>query len=72
MAPPRQRTTAVHDDSRSEASSTAREHKTASKGRKTANAPAVGVSRAEAKAAAAANVTSAPAVAVEDNLPKVV
>ncbi|PKY01414.1 hypothetical protein P168DRAFT_329380 [Aspergillus campestris IBT 28561] len=67
MAPPRQRTTAVHDDSRSEASSTAREHKTASKGRKTANAPAAGVSRAEAKAAA--NVTSAPAV--EDNLPKI-
>lgn len=67
MAPPRQRTTAVHDDSRSEASSTAREHKTASKGRKTANAPAASASRAEPKAAA--NVTSAPAV--EDNLPKV-
>ncbi|PLN75962.1 hypothetical protein BDW42DRAFT_179649 [Aspergillus taichungensis] len=67
MAPPRQRTTAVHDDSRSEASSTAREHKTASKGRKTANAPAAGVSRIEAKAVA--NVTSAPAV--EDNLPKI-
>ncbi|PLB39553.1 histone deacetylase complex subunit SAP30 Sin3-binding domain-containing protein [Aspergillus candidus] len=67
MAPPRQRTTAVHDDSRSEASSTAREHKTASKGRKTANAPAASASRAEPKAAA--NVTSAPAV--EDNLPKI-
>ncbi|KAL5332808.1 hypothetical protein BJX70DRAFT_98800 [Aspergillus crustosus] len=61
MAPPRQRTTAVQDDSRSEASSTTTKDlkAAAAKGRKAVtNVAATSISR-EAKVAA--NVTSAPA-----------
>lgn len=70
MAPPRKGATAIVDDSRSEASSGTREHKgTSSKGRKGANGSA-----AFKAAAAAANVTSAPAaqsVEQSEDLPKV-
>ncbi|KAL4937683.1 hypothetical protein BDV06DRAFT_68098 [Aspergillus oleicola] len=72
MAPPRQRTTAVQDDSRSEASSTTtKEIKTAaSKGRKGANGVTTSISR-EVKVTT--NVTSAPATQGEqlDNLPRI-
>ncbi|KAL4789219.1 hypothetical protein BDV19DRAFT_33710 [Aspergillus venezuelensis] len=72
MAPPRQRTTAVQDDSRSEASSTTtKEIKTAaSKARKGANGVTTSVSR-EVKVTT--NVTSAPATQGEqlDNLPRI-
>ncbi|KAL4918163.1 hypothetical protein BDW62DRAFT_181958 [Aspergillus aurantiobrunneus] len=73
MAPPRQRTTAVQDDSRSEASSTTtKEFKAAAaKGRKGANnAATTSVSR-EVKVAS--NVTSAPTAQGEqpDNLPRI-
>ncbi|PYH91665.1 hypothetical protein BO71DRAFT_43347 [Aspergillus ellipticus CBS 707.79] len=75
MAPPRQRTTAVQDDSRSEGSSTAREHKTtAVKARKGAggSVAVTSVNSREAKAPAhLANVTSAPAGGKQDNLPKI-
>jgi hypothetical protein len=62
MAPPRQRATAVQDDSRSEGSSSAREHKTGTgKGRKAANSSVVVNSISSVKiSAAVANVTSAP------------
>ncbi|KKK14534.1 hypothetical protein P175DRAFT_0301442 [Aspergillus ochraceoroseus IBT 24754] len=75
MAPPRQR---VHDDSRSEASSTTtKELKTGgAKGRKAANGgvAAAALSSREAKVAAnSANVTSAPAAQAEsaDSLPRI-
>lgn len=73
MAPPRQRNTAVQDDSRSEASSTTtKELKAAtSKARKTVNGVAATSVSREAKAST--NVTSAPATQGEqlDNLPRV-
>ncbi|KAK1139645.1 hypothetical protein N8T08_000582 [Aspergillus melleus] len=61
MAPPRQRTTAIQDDSRSEGSSTTREHKTTTtKGRKgNTSLAATSVSVRETKTTV--NVTSAPA-----------
>lgn len=75
MAPPRQRATAVHDDSRSEGSSTTREHKTGTgKGRKAANSSAVVNSASHVKiSASVANVTSAPMGDGDqsDNQPKV-
>ncbi|KAB8216930.1 hypothetical protein BDV33DRAFT_178074 [Aspergillus novoparasiticus] len=75
MAPPRQRATAVHDDSRSEGSSTTREHKTGTgKGRKAANSSAVVNSVSHAKiSASVANVTSAPMGDGDqsDNQPKI-
>ncbi|KAE8348729.1 hypothetical protein BDV28DRAFT_142858 [Aspergillus coremiiformis] len=62
MAPPRQRAAAVHDDSRSEGSSTAKEHRSGTgKGRKAANTSAVVNSVSNVKiSASVANVTSAP------------
>ncbi|PWY66052.1 hypothetical protein BO94DRAFT_335122 [Aspergillus sclerotioniger CBS 115572] len=75
MAPPRQRTTAVQDDSRSEGSSTAREHKTtAVKARKGAGGSlaVAAMSSREAKVSGnLANVTSAPAGGEQDNSPKI-
>ncbi|KAE8161626.1 hypothetical protein BDV40DRAFT_179475 [Aspergillus tamarii] len=75
MAPPRQRATAVHDDSRSEGSSTTREHKTGTgKGRKAANSSAVVNSASHVKiSASVANVTSAPMGDGDqsDNQPKI-
>ncbi|KAI9934871.1 hypothetical protein ASPWEDRAFT_31226 [Aspergillus wentii DTO 134E9] len=76
MAPPRQRTTAVVDDSRSEASSGTREKTTTGKGRKAANGSLAGnsASNRENKAAAnATSVTSAPAGQGEpsEDLPKI-
>ncbi|GAB1191196.1 hypothetical protein APSETT444_000367 [Aspergillus pseudonomiae] len=75
MAPPRQRATAVHDDSRSEASSTTREQKTgAGKGRKAANNSTVVNSASHVKISSnVANVTSAPMGDGDqpDNQPKV-
>lgn len=73
MAPPRQRTTAVQDDSRSEASSTTtKEVKTTTvKGRKGANGAATTSVSREVKASS--NVTSAPATQGEqsENFPRV-
>ncbi|KAL5003463.1 hypothetical protein BDV10DRAFT_180591 [Aspergillus recurvatus] len=73
MAPPRQRTTAVQDDSRSEASSTTTKElkAVAAKGRKGANGVAITAVSREVKVAA--NVTSAPATQGEqpDNLPRI-
>ncbi|KAG2413271.1 hypothetical protein HFD88_002460 [Aspergillus terreus] len=63
MAPPRQRTTAVHDDSRSEGSSTAKEVKSSSKSRKTATA-ATG-SHALKAVSNLPSVTSAPAADID-------
>ncbi|KAE8387529.1 hypothetical protein BDV23DRAFT_123391 [Aspergillus alliaceus] len=75
MAPPRQRATAVQDDSRSEGSSTAREHKSGTgKGRKATNSSAVVNSVANVKISAnVANVTSAPMGNGDqpDNQPKI-
>ncbi|EAW14039.1 histone deacetylase complex subunit SAP30 Sin3-binding domain-containing protein [Aspergillus clavatus NRRL 1] len=77
MAPPRQRTAAVQDDSRSEASTSTREPKASTaKGRKTAATSSAlnSVSSREIKASApVANVTSAPANQAEhaDELPKI-
>jgi hypothetical protein len=77
MAPPRQRTAGVQDDSRSEASNGTREQKsTTAKSRKVAGASLAlsSASSREAKVSAAvANVTSAPANPGEqaDDLPKV-
>ncbi|OJJ42714.1 hypothetical protein ASPZODRAFT_76384 [Penicilliopsis zonata CBS 506.65] len=63
MAPPRQRATAVIDDSRSEASSGTRENKsvTGSKGRKAVNGSLAATSVGSREGKAVANVTSAPA-----------
>ncbi|KAL3474361.1 hypothetical protein BJX99DRAFT_231696 [Aspergillus californicus] len=73
MAPPRQRTTAVQDDSRSEASSTTtKELKAAvARGRKGANSTVTTSVSREVKTNA--NVTSAPATYGDqlDNLPKI-
>lgn len=73
MAPPRQRTSAIQDDSRSEGSSTTKEHKTtAAKGRKGNTSLAVtSISSRETKTTA--NVTSAPATNGDqrDSQPKV-
>ena len=72
MAPPRQRTTAIQDDSRSEGSSTTREHKTTTaKGRKgNTSLAATSVSVRETKTTV--NVTSAPANGDQlDSQPKV-
>ncbi|KAL4863719.1 hypothetical protein BDV12DRAFT_189450 [Aspergillus spectabilis] len=73
MAPPRQRTTAVQDDSRSEASSTATKDLKAAvaKGRKAATGAATTSISREVKVAT--NVTSAPATQGEqpDNLPRI-
>ncbi|KAL4874600.1 hypothetical protein BJY04DRAFT_224826 [Aspergillus karnatakaensis] len=73
MPPPRQRTTAVQDDSRSEASSTTtKELKVAAaKGRKAATGVATASVSREVKVSA--NVTSAPATQGEqlDNLPRI-
>lgn len=74
MAPPRQRTAAVQDDSRSEGSSTTREHKTTSvKSRKGANGSLVtSVTSREVKVSGnLANVTSAPAGGNAADVPKV-
>ncbi|KAE8377676.1 hypothetical protein BDV26DRAFT_207522 [Aspergillus bertholletiae] len=75
MAPPRQRATTVQDDSRSEGSSTAREHKTgAGKGRKAASNTAVVNAVSHLKIpASVANVTSAPIVDGDqsDNQPRI-
>ncbi|KAF7588694.1 hypothetical protein BBP40_005327, partial [Aspergillus hancockii] len=75
MAPPRQRTTTVQDDSRSEGSSTAREHKPGTgKGRKAANSSTVTNSVTNVKiSATVANVTSAPMGDGDhlDNQPKI-
>ncbi|RAL17690.1 histone deacetylase complex subunit SAP30 Sin3-binding domain-containing protein [Aspergillus homomorphus CBS 101889] len=74
MAPPRQRTAAVQDDSRSEGSSTTREHKTTgAKSRKGANGSlASSVTSREAKASGnLANVTSAPAGGNVLDVPKI-
>ncbi|RAH65050.1 histone deacetylase complex subunit SAP30 Sin3-binding domain-containing protein [Aspergillus aculeatinus CBS 121060] len=74
MAPPRQRTAAVQDDSRSEGSSTTREHKTTSvKSRKGANGSLVtSVTSREVKVSGnLANVTSAPAGGNAADVPKI-
>ncbi|PYH44274.1 uncharacterized protein BP01DRAFT_299127 [Aspergillus saccharolyticus JOP 1030-1] len=74
MAPPRQRTAAVQDDSRSEGSSTTREHKTTSvKSRKGANGSLVtSVTSREVKVSGnLANVTSAPAGGNALDVPKI-
>ncbi|PWY71611.1 hypothetical protein BO70DRAFT_119129 [Aspergillus heteromorphus CBS 117.55] len=72
MAPPRQRTTAVQDDSRSEGSSTAREHKTTTgKARKGAGGSAAATAREAKVPPHLANVTSAPAGGEQDNVPKI-
>ncbi|KAH2913296.1 hypothetical protein LV164_005027 [Aspergillus fumigatus] len=77
MAPPRQRTAGVQDDSRSEASNGTREQKTSTaKGRKVAGASLAmnSTSSREVKVSTAvANVTSAPANPGDqaDDLPKV-
>ncbi|PLB47902.1 hypothetical protein P170DRAFT_447748 [Aspergillus steynii IBT 23096] len=70
MAPPRQRTTAIQDDSRSEGSSTTREQKTTTaKGRKGNTLLAVGT--ASTRETKTTNVTSAPADGdKQDNQPK--
>ncbi|GFF55556.1 hypothetical protein IFM46972_10297 [Aspergillus udagawae] len=77
MAPPRQRTTGVQDDSRSEASNGTREQKsTTAKGRKVAGA-SLALSSASSRevkiSTAVANVTSAPANPGDqaDDLPKI-
>ncbi|KAL4783074.1 hypothetical protein BJX76DRAFT_268598 [Aspergillus varians] len=73
MAPPRQRTTAVQDDSRSEASSTTTKElkAAAAKGRKGVNGVVTATVSREVKVAT--NVTSAPATQGEqlDNLPRI-
>ncbi|KAL3457473.1 hypothetical protein BJX64DRAFT_16841 [Aspergillus heterothallicus] len=73
MAPPRQRTTAVQDDSRSEASSTTTKElkAAAAKGRKGANGIITTSISREVKVTT--NVTSAPAAQGEqlDNLPRI-
>ncbi|GIJ88830.1 hypothetical protein Asppvi_007758 [Aspergillus pseudoviridinutans] len=78
MAPPRQRTAGVQDDSRSEASNGTREQKsTTSKGRKVAGASLAALSSASSRevkvTTAVANVTSAPANPGDqaDDLPKI-
>ncbi|KAH1718723.1 hypothetical protein KXX60_001109 [Aspergillus fumigatus] len=77
MAPPRQRTAGVQDDSRSEASNGTREQKTSTaKGRKVAGASLAmsSTSSREVKVSTAvANVTSAPANPGDqaDDLPKI-
>ncbi|KAF9893773.1 hypothetical protein FE257_009943 [Aspergillus nanangensis] len=74
MAPPRQRTAAVQDDSRSEGSSTAKEVKsTAAKGRKAAAAGSTAVNSVSKVSSNLPNVTSAPAGNGEpvDNQPKI-
>ncbi|PKX98980.1 histone deacetylase complex subunit SAP30 Sin3-binding domain-containing protein [Aspergillus novofumigatus IBT 16806] len=77
MAPPRQRTAGVQDDSRSEASNGTREQKsTAAKGRKVAGtslALSSASSREVKVSTAVANVTSAPANPGDqaDDLPKI-
>ncbi|KAL5361491.1 hypothetical protein BJX96DRAFT_152109 [Aspergillus floccosus] len=63
MAPPRQRTTAVQDDSRSEGSSTAKEVKSSSKNRKTATSTTG--SHALKAVSNLPSVTSAPAADVD-------
>ncbi|RDW90454.1 histone deacetylase complex subunit SAP30 Sin3-binding domain-containing protein [Aspergillus mulundensis] len=73
MAPPRQRTTAVQDDSRSEASSTTTKElkAAATKGRKGTNGVTTTTISREVKVTT--NVTSAPATQGEqpDNLPRI-
>ncbi|KAA8650704.1 hypothetical protein EYZ11_012666 [Aspergillus tanneri] len=70
MAPPRQRTTAVQDDSRSEGSSTTREHKTTTaKGRK-GNTSLASTSVSSREAKHLPNITSAPAGDEPDTQPK--
>lgn len=71
MAPPRQRTAAVQDDSRSEGSSTTREHKTTTaKGRK--GNTLLAVSTSSTRETKTTNVTSAPAEGDKhDSQPKV-
>ncbi|KAL4893030.1 hypothetical protein BDV59DRAFT_202021 [Aspergillus ambiguus] len=72
MAPPRQRTTAVQDDSRSEGSSTAKETKstTAAKGRKgtaAASAAATAATHASKTSSHLPSVTSAPSTGDADH-----
>ncbi|KAF7121700.1 hypothetical protein CNMCM5793_009172 [Aspergillus hiratsukae] len=74
MAPPRQRTAGLQDDSRSEASNGTREQKsTTAKSRKVAGASLALSSASSRVSAAVANVTSAPANSGEqaDDLPKI-